>query len=104
MTLNPNIRRTVALLRANGFDTQDSGDGETHDFGCDLECAYVHCRSSAAALVGDAHRMKSLLEGLGIVFTGLDEHGRGTSIEALFSPVDGLATVSVFGVDDRMIP
>jgi len=39
--LNPGIRRLVVWLRANGFDTCDSGDGQTHDHACDRSCGAI---------------------------------------------------------------
>ena len=39
--LNPGIRQTVQLLRDHGFETCDSGDGETHDRACDRPHGYV---------------------------------------------------------------
>lgn len=39
--LNPGIRKTVAYLRSLGFDTVDSGDGQTHEHECDRPHGYV---------------------------------------------------------------
>lgn len=101
--LNPNIRRVVEIMRAAGFDTTDSGDGETHDFGCDLGTAYVHARVPPERLADEARRLMQLFESRGIRFTGLGEDGQGSSVEASYSPVDGCAVVSIFGVNDRQV-
>jgi len=101
--LNPNICKVVALLRANGFDTMDSGDGQTHDYECDLPIPYVHSRVDSGAMAREADRMQALFEAEGIAFNGIDEDGNGVSVEATYSSVDGIATVSLFGVHDGML-
>lgn len=40
--MNPGIAYTVKTLREWGFDTTDSGDGQTHDHECDLPVPYVY--------------------------------------------------------------
>lgn len=60
--LNPGIRETVAFLRQKGFNTTDSGDGVTHDFGCDRDYAYVCMTVSPAdSLVAEADRLLGIL-------------------------------------------
>jgi hypothetical protein len=96
--LNPGIRKLVHFLRASGFQTTDSGDGETHDFECDPDHAYVAIGSCPATLIRDCQVVQALLEGLGVVFEGDPE---GPSLEASYSPIDGFAFVLIFNVKDR---
>lgn len=60
--LNPKIRHTIKVLRGWGFDTRDSGDGETQQYECDLPCPYVHIKiNHAIFLSGEMIRLKKLL-------------------------------------------
>lgn len=65
-SLNPGIRRTVALLRARGFRTCDSGDGETRDHPCDREDGYVVVEVEPKRLAEEADRLASVLQGAGV--------------------------------------
>lgn len=107
-TLNPDIVRTVDLLRKHGFETTDSGDGKTHDFECDISNAYVHIVvEPASALTDRADDLLRLLTPYGLSFgqEAFNENGEmaGPYIEAHYSPADGLATISVFNVDDARL-
>lgn len=107
-TLNPGIQRTVALLRAHGFETTDSGDGKTHTFGCDLPVPYVHMLViPASALVERADALMTFLIKRGVSFAdeAISEEGElvGPHLEAHYSPADGLATISLFNVNDAAL-
>jgi hypothetical protein len=98
-SLNPGIREVVSLLREHGFDTTDSGDGVTN-IAADMEGAipvpHVHCMVSVDRIVLEALRMMQVLIDNGVEpFPGC--------VQAMYSPVDGIASVSVFGVDDEML-
>ena len=67
-SLNPGIRHTVQTLRAWGFMTLDSGDGETHQFECDRDCPYVVIRVDPEKLADESHRLMELLEAQSIKF------------------------------------
>lgn len=102
--LNPGIRETVAFLRAHGFATIDSGDGRTHEYECDQSVAYVHMRVMPPDdLISESQRLYDLL-GDRIVFSDPVMDGDtvtlGPMIEAHYSPRDGIATISLWHVDD----
>lgn len=96
--LNPGIINTVKWLNENGFQTVDSGDGETHDYECDLECPYVHISVAPEKLISEANRLQAKLQENGIVLTESDESGSSPTIQASYSPLDGLAFISLFNV------
>lgn len=61
--LNPNIRKTVALLNGGGFVTCDSGDGVTHDYECDRDHGYVVVKlDEARKLISECHRLQAYLK------------------------------------------
>lgn len=106
--LNPGIVRTLEWLRKHGFETTDSGDGKTHQFGCDLPVPYVHMSVlPASALVDKADMLLRLLNKMGISFAddAFNDEGEmiGPHIEAHYSPADGLATISLFNVHDATL-
>lgn len=106
-TLNPGIARTVAWLRANGFDTTDSGDGEMHEHDCDRGYPYVSMRGTEA----DARRLAGLLRGLGIALPPSTEVwaiGRdapqGVSVSYSYDPADDVGIVDLAGLCDAVLP
>jgi hypothetical protein len=106
-TLNPGIRRTVAFLRANGFETIDSGDGRTHEYECDQPTAYVHMLvATPDDLISETQRLYDVL-GDRIVFRDPVMDGDtvtlGPMVEAHYSPRDGIATISLWHVDDALL-
>jgi hypothetical protein len=95
-TLNPGIRRLVKMLRDAGFETTDSGDGKTNvEAGMEhaLKVPHVHCVVLSLNMRAEAFRMLNLLTDAGLDI----ESGQ---VQALFDPVDGVATVSVYGISD----
>lgn len=96
--LNPGIVKTVEWLQSKGFDTRDSGDGETHDYECDLPFPYVHMVTEPETLVSEARRLQAELKSIGIELEPLDEYGEAKAIETSFNPVTNLAIISLFNV------
>jgi len=107
-TLNPGIRRTVEMLNRAGFETCDSGDGETHEYGCDRPYPYVVIMVPAFALVEETGRLVDILEDIGITVDPISEDDCGVHIQATFDPgiKDGryAAMIDLQGVHDRMLP
>lgn len=94
--LNPGIRRLVKMLRDAGFETIDSGDGITNvEAGMEgaLKTPHVHCVVASKVMVQEAHRMLSL-------FTDAALDIESGQVQAMFDPVDGVATVSVYHLND----
>jgi len=106
--LNPGIRKTVEWLNAHGFVSCDSGDGKTHDFGCDRTYPYVVVKLPPFAidsLVGEADRLKRLVEdqiGFPIEPLGPDP-GAKPEIQASYDPASGSALIDLMGVTDAML-
>ena len=102
MNLNPNIRRTVELLQKYGFQTTDSGDGETHDHECDRDYAYVSMvYGSGTNLRFEAKRLMGLLGAFGVELTPIG--GGGPEIEVSFDPVDETGVIDLRHVTDDML-
>lgn len=104
--LNPGIRETVRLLRRSGWNTCDSGDGTTHEHGCDLPVPYIHIRlDDPHSLISAANEVLALLEAQGMVWREPDQRNPddfGCRVEASYVPGQS-AIVSVFGVDDAAL-
>lgn len=104
--LNPGIRSTVLKLREWGFDTVDSGDGKTHEHGCDMPCPYVHIRVGSHCLVEATDSLYfQLAHHAGIDFSNPpnpqedpEAWAKHPSIEASYSPVDGHAFITLTNV------
>lgn len=102
--LDPNIRETVRLLRRAGFDTTDSSDGATHRYmSADIDFPYVCVHTSPEDMVNASRKIKPLLESVGVSFSiPQSQDHAGPTIEASYSPVDGVAVVMVnFVVDSE---
>ena len=94
--LNPGIRTTVQTLREWGFDTRDSGDGQTAQYECDLPIPYVHIAVDAQSIAAETDRLLALLSGRGIVFGNqpnpqIDPEGYANApdIQASYLPTQG---------------
>lgn len=98
--LNPGIVKTVEWLREQGFNTVDSGDGETHEFECDLPMPYVHMRvEDVGQMAAEAQRLERTLRLQKGVNTGpCNEDGTAPCIEAHYNPADGYAIISLYNV------
>lgn len=102
--LNPGIRETVRMLRDHGFDTCDSGDGETAEFECDPGFPYVHMTVDPVRMVQEADRLLEIMRPL-IDFDREcltdDEMMIAPGVEASYHPKPGVAVLSVMNVCDR---
>ena len=59
--INPGILKTVHRLRAYGYETIDSGDGQAHDFECDRDYPYVVIRLPDDRIVRKCHALMSAI-------------------------------------------
>lgn len=91
--LDDGIRHTVRVLRRNGFDTCDSGDGtKANTLGCALDIPNVHMMVSPPGdIIPEALRLREVLEEEGAEVP----HG---AIQATYDPCDGLALISLYDV------
>lgn len=99
-TINPGVRELVRLLRDNGFDTYDSGDGTTREFECDLGIPYVHIVADPLFITTDSNRLVFVLEQQGVVLTSHNEDGNAKTVDAAYNPIDKTAVLTVWGVTD----
>lgn len=102
--LNPGIKKLVKILNENGFKTTDSGDGKTHDFGCDRSNAYVCIEvqglrrsEDEAVRLMDFMRFKCDID---IYPIGIDG---APCIQATYDPANGTAFIELMHVDDSML-
>ncbi len=104
-TLTPGIRRTVALLRALGFKTTDSGDGVTN-VKAGMEEAMtrpnVYMVVPARQLVTEALRLRYVLRKRGIP---IDSQGPDDvpCIQGMYDPCGDSAGILLMGVDDALL-
>lgn len=99
--LNPGIRRTVDLLNEAGFETTDSGDGETGDHECDRDRAYVVITCSGSELKGEADRLLEWCVDHGVEMGPV---GKGDAwIEGSYDPIYDLGIIELVGVDDESL-
>lgn len=92
--LDPGIRRFVKWLNDRGYQTTDSGDGVTKgEFG-EPE-PHVYMVVSADNLVCWAHMLRKDLNALGVT---------DGQVQATYNPDDGVAMLSIHGVNDSMLP
>ena len=99
--LDSGIRQTVEWLRAHDFETTDSGDGVSKpDMECALDCPNVFMVVVPDSMINESLRLLTLLQERGI-----DPRAPGSevSVEASFDPANGLAILSLLGVDDAML-
>lgn len=103
--LNPGIRRSVQLLRSWGYETVDSGDGETHQYECDREYPYVAITIGPHALVSGSSRLARLLSERGIPVEpiGPEPLDGGVMIQATYDPANNTAIIDVLGLHDRLL-
>jgi hypothetical protein len=103
--LNPGIRTTVQTLRSWGYQTMDSGDGETHQFKCDRQHPYVVIRVHPAQLVEESHRLMRLLNDRGLRFDD-PPHGQHDPegwmnyprMECIYMPNERIAIIDISNV------
>lgn len=108
--LNPGVRRLVKLLRIEGFDTCDSGDGKTRKHACDAPGAYVHVRVHPDMLASEARRLLALMRKADVAIADSTtaavretNDASAACITATYDPVDGEAFITLEGVDDEMM-
>ena len=100
--INPGIVKTVAALNAIGLETCDSGDGETHAAECDRDVGYVVVKvPNKYDIIHASHCVAVELKRLGAPMDTGD--GSGVLVQAMYSPLDGVATVDVSQIHDRML-
>lgn len=105
--INPGIMRTCRWInslksRPQDYRIVDSGDGETHLYGCDREEPYVVILLETSGLAQACDVLKEYIESLGIE---VSEVGRGEVwVEGNYDPVNGLQFINVTGLCDRMLP
>lgn len=91
-TLDPGIRKTVRVMRDALFNTCDSGDGVSKPPDERVvEGPHVFCRCVPRLLVDEADRMQREIVG----------DREGVTVEASYSPADGVGIIAVFGLSDE---
>jgi hypothetical protein len=105
--LDPGIRETVRRLNDLGFETTDSGDGETKlaagwspDEARDVP--HVCIRSKAGDLCMQADRLVRELTRAGMCVEPVGHSG--IFVQATYDPADGTAVIELIGVSDRSWP
>lgn len=99
--VDPGVASLVAKLRAMGWDTTDSGDGKTKiEAGDDeaLDVPHVH-------MVVDGDEMIRLAQVLlkDVQCLVSENNWQNIDIQASYSPIDDVATLSLYGIDDEML-
>lgn len=104
--LDPGIRDTVRILRAEGFDTMDSGDGvsKTAEGGWDMDAIipvpHVAIRVSPSDVAAEADRLVSICAGLfgrRVVPTETRQGADEVEIHASYDPASGVALLVLIG-------
>lgn len=101
--LNPGIRKLVHLLNEHGFETTDSGDGETSDCDCDRENAYVCVLVKPDRLIDNCAAIKALLKTYGVTVKSLDEDGTVPNVQGTFDACWDTAVIDIINVTDAML-
>lgn len=103
-SLDPGIRRTVALLRSLGFDTLASVSGFPRPsviVGSTMDYPHVAVLTSPDRLVHDTVRLQSIMANHGVK---LVPQGReGATLCGTYDPADGSALLLLAGVDDAAL-
>jgi len=99
--LDPGVRELVAFLRANRFETTDSGDGVTKvealTEGEALDYPHVVIVvEDSCNLVQEADRLLNVLIDAGVEL----DHG---GIEASYDPLDGSSILLIQDVEDQWV-
>jgi len=104
-TLNPGVRRLVMWLRAQGFDTVDSGDGKTHQHTCDRGHPYVSIQvNNPEDLVRESMRLTALLREVGVNVEPVCLEPDVVSIQATYDPADEIGVIDLIGLTDEKLP
>lgn len=111
--LDPGIRHTVRWLQSEGFDTTDSGDGESKLQGddpclCALPFPHVAISVSPARLHEEADRLWELLiqARINVTATIVDNEQLvpAVNVEATYFPGSKTAMILLSGVKDSDLP
>lgn len=101
--INPGVRVLVAFLRSHNFKTVDSGDGKTHDYGCDRDHPYVTIKTDKSmSMEFQANYLKTVLERAGVKTYPVGPEER-PQIQLTYDPVDETAFIDLIYVDDSML-
>lgn len=103
-SLNPGIRNFVRFLRRNGFDTIDSGDGNTHEFDCDRDFPFVSIQCRPETMVMEAQRLYDLLADEGIRVESVGPTGYEPCIQASFDPALDIGIIDIMNISDKNLP
>ncbi len=99
--INPGIVKVVTLLNERGFQTCDSGDGETHMSECDREYGYVVIEAEGnVELFYGADFVIEILRAYGVDVG--DGEGQ-THVQALYLPIPQKAFIEINYIHDRML-
>jgi hypothetical protein len=110
-SLNPNIREVVRWLHSRGFETADSGDGQTRNFECDRDYPYVvipvdlAAGGGSAELVWKTDNLVRLLQSdhrITVEPFGPDDTVV-IGVQAFYLPAIGYAFIELTGLTDDML-
>ena len=97
--LNPGIRATVRWMRERGFNTTDSGDGETHEYECDRGWPFVAVKCDKLTAIAECERLyAAILERL-----GTDVCPEWLSCEIWYDATLGIPILEVNGISDALM-
>lgn len=105
-TITPGVREVVRWLREHDFNTTDSGDGLTNvNAGMEgvLRFPHVHIKAFwGSSMLKRALRLHTLLEEQlrGRVLRDEERGPLAPDIQVIYSPIDGVATLSLINVND----
>ena len=104
--LDSGIRETVRWLRDRGYDTTDSGDGVskggTEQASTMLNFPHVVIRIVPNKMIHESVRLWETLVEHGIDFEPKNP-GYDPGIEVNYSPLDGVATIMLLEIDDKLM-
>lgn len=110
--LDPGIRKLVKLLRDNGFDTTDSGDGISKftDFpdSCAESMPNVYIQTTSDILLSECNRLVNLLKQHvksgtleeTFIHPDLGQEVSRVAIEATYLPMEEVSVLGVHGIAD----
>lgn len=105
--LDPGIRELVRWLRSLGFDTCDSGDGESKPQErrfLDFQHVFIIVKEPQN-LIEECLRLQTMLKrdhGIELKPSGPDEEGN-PEVGGSFDPANRLATIEVYHIEDSML-
>ena len=95
--LNPGIAETVTWLNSLGYETTDSGDGQTHGYGCDREGPYVVIKVAAIDLVPRTNAVYNAI----LTHLCSEDAPHWLNIEGVYQPCLGnMALIDINGISD----